>query len=93
MMRHLLLLPIRCYRRVLSPLKPPCCRYHPTCSLYALTAIERHGALRGCWLALKRICRCHPFAGYGEDPVPPVRSQAQMGILPSEGRPFAPGSR
>ena len=70
-LRQVLLLPIRAYRRFLSPLKPPCCRYHPTCSLYALAAIERHGPWGGFWLALKRICRCHPFAGYGEDPVPP----------------------
>ncbi len=70
-LRQVLLLPIRAYRRFLSPLKPPCCRYHPTCSLYALTAIKTHGPWGGFWLALKRICRCHPFAGYGEDPVPP----------------------
>ena len=69
-MKQLLLLPIRCYRRFVSPLKPPCCRYHPTCSRYAQQAIERHGMLRGSWLAVKRILRCHPFAGYGEDQVP-----------------------
>jgi putative membrane protein insertion efficiency factor len=69
-LQYLLLVPIRCYRRFLSPIKLPCCRYHPTCSLYAQQAIERHGMLRGSWLALKRILRCHPFAGYGEDPVP-----------------------
>ena len=69
-LQYLLLVPIRCYRRFVSPIKPPCCRYHPTCSLYAQQAIERHGMLRGSWLTLKRILRCHPFAGYGEDPVP-----------------------
>ncbi len=69
-MKQLLLLPIRCYRRFVSPLKPPCCRYHPTCSRYAQQAIERHGMLRGSWLAFRRILRCHPFAGYGEDQVP-----------------------
>jgi putative membrane protein insertion efficiency factor len=69
-MRQLLLLPIRFYQRFVSPLKPPCCRYHPTCSVYAQQAIEHHGLLRGSWLALTRILRCHPFAGYGEDPVP-----------------------
>ena len=68
-LQYLLLVPIRCYRRFVSPIKPPCCRYHPTCSLYAQQAIERHGMLRGSWLTLKRILRCHPFAGYGEDPV------------------------
>ncbi len=69
-LKALLLLPIRGYRRFVSPLKPPCCRYHPTCSRYALEAIERHGALKGSWLTVKRILRCHPFAGHGEDPVP-----------------------
>lgn len=73
-LRHLLLFPIRCYRRFVSPLKPPCCRYHPTCSLYAQQAIERHGILRGVWLAFRRVLRCHPFAGYGEDPVPGRRT-------------------
>jgi uncharacterized protein len=68
--QQLLLLPIRAYRRFLSPLKPPCCRYHPTCSLYALEAIETHGIMGGSWLAVRRLLRCHPFAGYGEDPVP-----------------------
>lgn len=49
------------YRRYISPLKSPCCRYIPTCSEYAMIAIERYGAMRGGWLALKRILRCHPF--------------------------------
>ena len=72
-MKRLLLALIRFYRRRISPLTPPSCRYIPTCSRYALEAIERHGALRGGWLALKRIARCHPFHR-GEhnfyDPVP-----------------------
>jgi len=49
---------------------PPSCRYQPSCSAYAITAIERYGAARGGWMALKRICRCHPWGGQGYDPVP-----------------------
>ena len=58
------------YRRYISPLKSPCCRYIPTCSEYAMIAIERYGAMRGGWLALKLILRCHPFHEGGYDPVP-----------------------
>lgn len=61
---------VRRYRREVSPKHPPCCRYSPTCSTYAVTALERHGARRGSWLTLRRLRRCRPgFAG-GHDPVP-----------------------
>jgi putative membrane protein insertion efficiency factor len=63
--------PVRLYRASFSPLVGMNCRYQPTCSAYALEALERRGALRGGWLALRRILRCHPFGGHGFDPVPP----------------------
>lgn len=63
------------YRRAISPLTPPSCRYLPSCSAYALEALERHGAGRGSWLALRRILRCHPFARGGFDPVPDAKSE------------------
>jgi len=53
-----------------SRLMPPTCRYHPSCSHYAITALRRHGAIKGSWLALKRLLRCHPWGGLGFDPVP-----------------------
>ncbi len=69
-MKFVLVLFVRAYQVVLSPLLPPACRYHPTCSNYAIEALEKHGALRGGWLAVKRIARCHPFRPGGFDPVP-----------------------
>lgn len=69
-MKTCLLALIRFYRAYLSPMLPPSCRYVPTCSAYALEAISRYGVRRGGWLALKRICRCHPFHAGGYDPVP-----------------------
>ena len=66
----LLILPIRFYQLSISPMLPQSCRYTPTCSQYAIEALRKHGALRGGWLALKRILRCHPWGGSGYDPVP-----------------------
>lgn len=69
-MNHLLVLLIRGYQQIISPYLPPACRYLPTCSQYAIDALEQHGTLRGSWLAIKRISRCHPFHTGGFDPVP-----------------------
>lgn len=69
----LLALPVRVYRLGLSPWLGHHCRYTPTCSAYALEALARHGALRGGWLTLRRLARCHPWGGFGVDDVPPPR--------------------
>ncbi len=69
---------IRIYQRALSPLSPPSCRFTPTCSAYATEAIERHGAIRGGWLATRRVFRCHPFGRWGYDPVPGVEGGSGM---------------
>ena len=72
-MSRLLLALLSVYRRRLSPLLGPRCRFAPSCSAYAEQAVRLHGVLRGSWLALRRIARCHPFHPGGHDPVPPVR--------------------
>ncbi len=69
-MKLLLILFVRAYQVALSPLLPAACRYYPTCSHYAIEALEKYGALRGGWMAIKRIGRCHPFRPGGYDPVP-----------------------
>lgn len=69
-MARALLSMIRFYRRTISPMTPPSCRFMPTCSAYAEEAVQRYGARRGGWIALKRLLRCHPFGGSGYDPVP-----------------------
>lgn len=70
MIDRLLIALLRGYKRWISPLLGPRCRFHPTCSEYAMTAIARHGALRGGWLAMRRVARCHPLNPGGIDPVP-----------------------
>ena len=68
----LLKAPILLYKRFLSPLLPQACRFHPTCSVYAVQAIDRHGPFKGSYLAARRLLRCHPFHPGGFDPVPPA---------------------
>jgi len=69
-MKYLLIAPLRFYRYAISPLLGRNCRFYPTCSEYAIEAVQRHGALRGGWLAAKRVGRCHPFNPGGYGPVP-----------------------
>lgn len=72
MLRRVLILVVRGYRTAISPFTPASCRYTPTCSAYAVEALERHGTMRGSWLAVRRILRCHPWGGAGYDPVPSI---------------------
>ncbi|ONK23991.1 membrane protein insertion efficiency factor YidD [Bacillus sp. VT-16-64] len=69
-MKYILLAFIRFYQKMISPLKPPTCRFYPTCSQYGLEAIQRFGAFRGGWLTIKRLVKCHPFHPGGIDHVP-----------------------
>ncbi|MEF3307245.1 membrane protein insertion efficiency factor YidD [Paenibacillus sp. GYB003] len=77
--RRALQLPIRFYRKWISPLKPPTCRFYPSCSAYALEAIDVYGPAKGSWMAVKRICKCHPFHPGGFDPVPPRAEDRSSG--------------
>lgn len=70
--RRVLMALVRGYRVAISPWLPPSCRFEPTCSAYALDALELHGAWQGSWLTLRRLLRCHPFHRGGFDPVPPL---------------------
>ena len=69
-MKQIIILMIRCYQIFLSPLKLPCCRFYPTCSAYAIEALQKYGAVKGSYLAVRRILKCHPFHKGGYDPVP-----------------------
>jgi putative membrane protein insertion efficiency factor len=86
--KALILATLRFYQRFVSPLKPPTCRFRPVCSTYAVEAIELHGVLKGCWLAVRRLARCHPFHPGGHDPVPGLDD----GTGPDDpaGRPVSP---
>jgi len=95
-MARVLLFFVTGYRRFLSPLIGPTCRFSPSCSTYALKALQTHGALRGSWLTLRRLARCHPFNPGGYDPVPPPsHHRAEHGAHvapPSAGSQTAPPS-
>ncbi|MCG7335956.1 membrane protein insertion efficiency factor YidD [Sporosarcina sp. ACRSM] len=69
-MKKILMGFIKIYQKIISPLTPPSCRFYPTCSHYGLEALEKHGALKGSWLTIRRILKCHPFHEGGFDPVP-----------------------
>lgn len=76
-MKRIFIWMIRGYQKFISPNKPPACRFVPTCSSYAIQAIERFGACKGLWLAIKRVCRCHPWGGHGYDPVPEKKERGK----------------
>ncbi len=75
---------IRVYQLVISPLSPPSCRFYPSCSAYAVTALQQHGILRGGWLALRRLGRCHPWNPGGVDHVPPPKGSASGSAAPDD---------
>lgn len=83
-MKHVLVALLKAYRLLISPLYGQVCRYHPSCSAYALGAVETHGSVRGTWLTARRLVRCHPWAAGGYDPVPPraPRPSAPVADLP-----------
>lgn len=82
-LRWLLIGFLRAYRLLISPLYGQVCRYHPTCSAYALEAVTERGSIIGTWLAVRRLARCHPWAAGGYDPVPPSTSRVSAGSSPS----------
>jgi putative membrane protein insertion efficiency factor len=94
-MKYVLIALLKAYRFAISPLYGQVCRYHPTCSAYALEAVQTHGALRGTWLAMRRVARCHPWAAGGFDPVPPAKNRRSSTHLssslaaPTTGEPWA----
>lgn len=81
-MKYLLIGLLRAYRLLISPLYGQVCRYHPSCSAYALEAVTVHGSIRGSWYAVRRLARCHPWAAGGYDPVPTADSRSGSGHTP-----------
>ncbi|MFW6192387.1 MAG: membrane protein insertion efficiency factor YidD [Gemmatimonadota bacterium] len=91
MARRIIIALIDAYRAAVSPLLPPTCRYTPTCSRYARTAVQRFGGLKGGWLAVRRLLRCHPLGGGGYDPVPAGPGRKAESTSSSKGTPAVPG--
>jgi putative membrane protein insertion efficiency factor len=97
--QHILVFAVRVYRWGVSPAKTVLfgplgrCRFTPSCSAYALEAIRRHGALRGSWLAVRRICRCHPWSDCGDDPVPGRSQMSSVGVSSTETPTWLRGDR
>jgi hypothetical protein len=83
--KYLLIGLLRAYRAVISPLYGQVCRYHPSCSAYALEAVTVHGSVRGSWLAVRRLGRCPPWAAGGYDPVPPRSARGRASTTPAAG--------
>lgn len=82
-MKYLLIGLLKAYRAVISPLYGQVCRYYPSCSAYALEAVTVHGSIKGSWLAVRRLGRCHPWAAGGVDHVPPRTSKTELHLEPS----------
>lgn len=91
MARRIIIALIDAYRAAVSPILPPTCRYTPTCSRYARTAVQRFGGLKGSWLAVRRLLRCHPLGGGGYDPVPAEPGRAGDTASSPEGTAAVPG--
>ena len=93
-MKYVIIGLLKAYRFAISPLYGQVCRYHPTCSAYALEAVQTHGAVRGTWLAMRRVARCHPWAAGGLDPVPSHKNRMSSTppsslATPTTGEPWA----
>ncbi|MGM0546184.1 MAG: membrane protein insertion efficiency factor YidD [Bacteroidota bacterium] len=77
-MRYLFIGLVRLYQLIISPWMPSSCRYHPTCSQYSIEAFQKHGALKGLWLTIKRVGSCHPWSKGGHDPVPDPKNKSKI---------------
>ncbi|MFB9315405.1 membrane protein insertion efficiency factor YidD [Nocardioides plantarum] len=89
-MKYLLIGLLKLYRLLISPLYGQVCRYYPTCSAYALEAVQVHGSIKGSWLAVRRVARCHPWAAGGVDKVPPRRTRSPRPPAPVADRSGSP---